>query len=118
MGKLTTHVLDTANGCPAAGIMVELWRLDGSSKMQMRVITTNADGRTTSPLLDESDIQAGEYELVFYVRSYFENRNGSSASPSPFLNIVPVRFTIFDTTQNYHVPLLVSPWSYSTYRGS
>lgn len=118
MGKLTTHVLDTANGCPAAGIMVELWRLDGSSKVQMRVITTNADGRTTSPLLDESDIQAGEYELVFYVRSYFENRNGISASPSPFLNIVPVRFTIFDTTQNYHVPLLVSPWSYSTYRGS
>jgi 5-hydroxyisourate hydrolase len=107
-GRLTTHVLDTADGRPAAGIPIELARLDGERREVLRTVTTNADGRTDGPLLEE--LEAGTYELVFSVGEHFGG-NG-------FLDRVPVRFTIADADAHYHVPLLVSPWSYSTYRGS
>ena len=106
-GRLTTHVLDTANGRPAAGIPIELARLDGEHRELLRSVKTNADGRTDEPLLEE--LQAGTYELVFAVGEHFGEG---------FLDRVPVRFTIADADAHYHVPLLVSPWSYSTYRGS
>lgn len=115
MGRLTTHVLDTYHGGPAARFTIELWRL-GADKERSRLatISTNDDGRANAPLLEGSALLAGEYELHFFVRDYFHARGVTA----PFLNIVPVRFTIFDAAQHYHVPLLVSPWSYSTYRGS
>ena len=106
-GRLTTHVLDTANGRPAAGVPVELARLDGERREVLRSVATNADGRTDQPLLEE--LQAGTYEIVFTVGEHFGEG---------FLDRVPVRFTIADADAHYHVPLLVSPWSYSTYRGS
>lgn len=113
MGKLTTHVLDTFHGGPAGGMRIELRRVDGSDELLASVVT-NADGRADAPLLEGATLAHGDYELTFYVRDYFVARR----SVSPFLDRVPVRFTVFDPTQNYHVPLLVSPWSYSTYRGS
>jgi len=106
--SLTTHVLDTMRGRPAAGITIELWSVD-QSKM-LKSVRTNADGRTDSPLLSGEEMSAGTYELVFFVGDYFGERK--------FLDRVPVRFVIADATSKYHVPLLVSPWSYSTYRGS
>jgi 5-hydroxyisourate hydrolase len=106
-GRLTTHVLDTAHGRPAAGIPVELARLDGEAREPLASVTTNADGRTDEPLLEE--LEPGTYELVFDVGGHFAEG---------FLDRVPVRFTIADADAHYHVPLLVSPWSYSTYRGS
>ena len=109
-GRLTTHVLDTADGRPAAGIPIELARLDGERREVLRTVTTNADGRTDGPLLAGSDLGAGTYELVFSVGEHFGGKG--------FLDRVPVRFTIADADAHYHVPLLVSPWSYSTYRGS
>lgn len=115
MGKLTTHVLDTYSGVPAANLTIQLWRFaDDGSRTQVTTIQTNGDGRSPMPLLDTATIMTGEYELVFFVREYF----AAQGIQTPFLNHVPVRFTIFDATQNYHVPLLVSPWAYSTYRGS
>lgn len=115
MGKLTTHVLDTYSGVPAANLTVELWRLHEDNKRSLlKSIQTNADGRADQPLLEGDALKTGEYELVFYVRVYFALKNVQA----PFLNRVPVRFTIFDANLNYHVPLLTSPWSYSTYRGS
>ncbi len=108
MGKLSTHVLDTANGRPAAGMKIELRRLpDGGT---LKTVSTNSDGRTDAPLLGPEEIVEGEYELVFHVGAYF--------GEAKFLDVVPVRFRIADAAQNYHVPLLCSPWSYSTYRGS
>ena len=106
-GRLTTHVLDTARGRPAAGIPVELARLDGGRREVVATTTTNADGRTDAPLLDAPE--PGTYELTFDVGEHFDEG---------FLGRVPVRFTIADAASHYHVPLLVSPWSYSTYRGS
>jgi 5-hydroxyisourate hydrolase len=108
-GRLTTHVLDTARGRPAAGIPVELARLAGDRREVLRTLRTNADGRTDTPLLDGGELQPGTYELVFDVGGHFAEG---------FLDRVPVRFTIADADAHYHVPLLVSPWSYSTYRGS
>ncbi len=106
MKSLTTHVLDTMNGRPAAGMKIELW----SSGRMLKSVTTNADGRTDAPLLNEQEFATGSYELVFFVGDYFGERR--------FLDRVPVRFNISDADAKYHVPLLVSPWSYSTYRGS
>jgi 5-hydroxyisourate hydrolase len=117
-GKLTTHVLDTAHGCPAKGITIELWQLDEASaqKQHLKTLTTNADGRTDSPLLSEQELKIGIYELVFLVGDYFAC---FEAIPQPpFLNRIPIQFGIADDQAHYHVPLLVSPWSYSTYRGS
>ena len=106
MSTLSTHVLDTAHGRPAAGMKIELWSL---GKL-LKTVTTNADGRTDAPLLAGEEMVASNYELVFYVGDYFGER--------AFLDQVPVRFTISNATAKYHVPLLVSPWAYSTYRGS
>jgi 5-hydroxyisourate hydrolase len=108
MNNLTTHVLDTMRGCPAAGMKVELWSIDQSKLL--KTMNTNSDGRTDSPLLAGDEMIAGNYELVFYVGDYFGERR--------FLDRVPVRFVISDAAAKYHVPLLVSPWAYSTYRGS
>jgi 5-hydroxyisourate hydrolase len=109
-GKLTTHVLDTARGRPAAGMRIELHRL-GNDRTLLSDIVTNVDGRTNYPLLEGVQFSTGIYELTFYVGDYF-------AETSRFLDLVPVRFTITDPEAHYHVPLLCSPWSYSTYRGS
>ena len=108
MGKLSTHVLDTAHGRPAAGMKIELRRMPGGALI--KTLTTNNDGRTDQPVLGPEEIQAGDYELSFHVGAYF--------GEAKFLEVVPVRFRIADATQNYHVPLLCTPWSYSTYRGS
>jgi 5-hydroxyisourate hydrolase len=113
-GKLSTHVLDLTIGRPAANMVVELWRWDGPSGEQLKRLETNADGRTESPLLTGPEFAAGDYELVFHVREYFAKRG----SECPFLDKVPIRFSVADAKANYHVPLLVTPWSYSTYRGS
>ena len=117
-GKLTTHVLDTANGCPAVGITIELWTIDPTGQTTLLKTTqTNADGRTDAALLTEQDMQAGLYELIFYVGDYFAHFSGE-AGEFPFLDRVPIRFGLSDPTSHYHVPLLVSPWAYTTYRGS
>lgn len=117
MGKLTTHVLDTANGRPARHMTIDLWRLhDDQTRTHLQTIITNQDGRGDAPLLVDEALHPGEYELVFHVRAYFMAQE--PAQPAPFLHTVPVRFTIYDASAAYHVPLLVSPWAYSTYRGS
>ena len=117
-GKLTTHVLDTANGCPGKGIAIALWQLDSKvdSRTLLKTFHTNHDGRTDEPLLTGEELQTGVYELVFSVGNYFA-RYGNYAEPL-FLDEIPIRFGISDIEAHYHVPLLVSPWSYSTYRGS
>ena len=117
IGKLTTHVLDTANGCPGAGIAISLYRLENGEEHPLTATFTNADGRTDSPLLVGEAMAVGVYELRFQVGDYFVTQGGALPNPS-FLDLVPIRFGIADATAHYHVPLLVSPWSYSTYRGS
>ncbi len=114
--SLSTHVLDTAQGRPAAGMRLELVRLDGELRENLLTTLTNADGRTDSPLLSPAEAQAGQYELLFHVADYFRAQ-GVTLPEVPFLDVVPVRFGL-SGTGHYHVPLLVSPWSYSTYRGS
>lgn len=118
-GKLTTHVLDTAYGRPATNMVIELWLVDGQSgqKTLLKTITTNNDGRTDAPLLSDQELKVGIYELVFLVHDYFAKTLDNLPNP-PFLNRIPIQFGIADVTVHYHVPLLVSPWSYSTYRGS
>jgi len=118
-GALTTHVLDTARGCPAAGVGIELWRLDpdGTGRMLLTTTRTNGEGRTDAPLLAGDEFVAGHYEIVFMVAAYFA-ATGAVEMSVPFLDRVPVRFGVADATAHYHVPLLVSPWSYTTYRGS
>ena len=118
-GRLTTHVLDTAHGCPASNITIELWRLDAESgrRTLLKTLRTNADGRTDAPLLVDDELTTGVYELEFAVGEYFNTQAEVMATP-PFLDRVPVRFGIADPDAHYHVPLLVSPWAYSTYRGS
>jgi 5-hydroxyisourate hydrolase len=110
-------VLDTAHGCPAAGMNVTLARLDGAQAAELRTLALNADGRADAPLLEGEALQVGRYRLVFETAAYFRAR-GASLSEPPFLDRVPLEFAISDPSANYHVPLLVSPWSYSTYRGS
>ncbi len=112
MGKLSTHVLDTAIGKPAAGMTIELF-FDGEP---VKEVVTNADGRTDSPLLEGAALKAGAYMLVFHVADYFESIGHADAGV--FLDTVPIAFSVSDAGQSYHVPLLLSPWSYSTYRGS
>jgi 5-hydroxyisourate hydrolase len=116
-GRLTTHVLDTASGQPGAGLVVELFRIDGEARRLLARLTTNDDGRTPAPLLAGSDLVRGIYELVFDVGAYFRARGVALTEPA-FLDLVPVRFGIADPARHYHVPLLVSPYGYSTYRGS
>ncbi len=114
-GKLTTHVLDTANGKPATGMAVDL--LDLQSGELIITFLTNADGRADAPLLTGGAMAAGKYELRFHVADYFAIA-GTPLPEEPFLDVVPVVFGIADPGAHYHVPLLVSPWAYSTYRGS
>jgi 5-hydroxyisourate hydrolase len=118
-GRLTTHVLNIAQGQPAAGVEITLWRLErnGSGRQLLKTVCTNADGRTDAPLLPGEDLTEGIYELVFAVGAYFA-AHAPASEVLPFLDLVPVRFCIADPTVHYHVPLLVSPWAYSTYRGS
>lgn len=117
-GKLTTHVLDTAQGCPAAQLTIELWTLspDGNRAL-LKTVHTNSDGRTDAPLLMDSEFQVGVYELVFFVGEYFDQHCENLPNPR-FLDRIPLQFGIADLSLHYHVPLLVSPWAYSTYRGS
>ncbi|WP_322008792.1 hydroxyisourate hydrolase [Paraburkholderia sp. J12] len=117
MGKLTTHVLDTANGRPGNGIKVELFALSGDTRRALKTVTTNHDGRCDEPLLDGAALATGEYELVFHAGDYFAAL-GTKVPEPRFVDRVVLRFGIADTAAHYHVPLLVSPWSYSTYRGS
>lgn len=112
-GFLTTHVLDTANGRPAAGMQIDLFALEGAARRHLVGMITNDDGRTDSPILPAADFALGRYELVFQVGQYFAR----GESPR-FLDDVPIRFGINDAASHYHVPLLVSPFSFSTYRGS
>ena len=115
--QLTTHVLDTARGRPAQDVRIELWSLEGSEPRLLKTTATNRDGRTDTPLLDGTGMRAGQYELVFCVGDYFA-KAGLGSDRGRFLDRVPVRFGIADAASSYHVPLLVSPWSYTTYRGS
>jgi 5-hydroxyisourate hydrolase len=117
MGKLTTHVLDTANGRPAAGMAVALYRLDAGTPTLLERIVLNADGRADRPLLEGPQLAAGRYRLVFAVGAYFKAR-GTVLPDPPFLDEVPLDFGLSSLDQHYHVPLLASPFAYSTYRGS
>jgi 5-hydroxyisourate hydrolase len=116
-GKLTTHILDTANGCPAAGVTIELWSIQPEGKTLITTTQTNTDGRTDAPILTGDALQPGLYELVFAIGDYFTQHHPDLPQPL-FLDQVPIRFGIADANVHYHVPLLASPWSYTTYRGS
>ena len=116
-GRLSTHVLDTQAGKPAAGIRVELYEIGASATSLLLETVTNADGRTDEPLVAGSPLRVGRYELRFHVGEYFAKRNANLPQPA-FLDVVPIRFAIAEPEGHYHVPLLVTPWSYSTYRGS
>ncbi|HZI56913.1 MAG TPA: hydroxyisourate hydrolase [Verrucomicrobiae bacterium] len=117
MGRLSTHVLDTASGKPAAGLVIRLYALHGDERSLLKSTTTNVDGRTDVPLLTGDELIAGIYELVFCAGNYHRTQGQMLESP-PFLDEIVVRFGIADPAAHYHVPLLLSPYSYSTYRGS
>ncbi len=112
MGKLTTHVLDTATGQPAVGLKIEVW----GDKL-LKTTHTNTDGRADVPLLEGGALQAGQYELRFFAGNYLRAQNAKLPEPL-FLDVIPIRFGISDPSQHFHVPLLLSPFGYSTYRGS
>ena len=115
-GYLTTHVLDTARGCPAEKLKVEFLRLDGTSRTLVRTLQTNADGRTDAPVMPADEFAFGTYELVFHAGAYFRE-HGAASEGIGFLDTIPVRFGISEHI-HYHVPLLLAPYSYATYRGS
>lgn len=112
-GKLSTHVLDLTRGAPAAGMEIELWALR-EPPLQLKVVTTNADGRTDAPLLTGDDLRAGDYQLVFKIRDYFAKHGVQTT----FFVYAAVFFRVEDPTASYHVPLLCTPWAYNTYRGN
>ncbi|MCL4675661.1 MAG: hydroxyisourate hydrolase [Pararhodobacter sp.] len=116
-GYLTTHVLDTARGCPAAGLKIALYKLSGNSHKLLVEMVTNADGRTDAPILAPADFATGTYELVFFAGDYLR-ATGQNGDEPLFLDQVPLRFGMNDAQAHYHVPLLLSPYGYSTYRGS
>lgn len=123
-GYLTTHVLDTARGAPAAGLRIELWRLSGDRREALADVTTNADGRTDAPILPRESFATGTYELVFHAGDYLRATGqagpegaGTEGAGPLFLDTVPIRFGMAEAA-HYHVPLLLSPFGYSTYRGS
>ena len=115
-GRLTTHVLDTASGKPAAGLSISLYRLEGESRSHLKTVSTNQDGRCDAPLLHGAEFAEGEYELVFAAGDYLRGQGVDLPSPA-FLDVVPIRFGMAEGA-HYHVPLLLSPYGYSTYRGS
>lgn len=115
-GYLTTHVLDTARGCPAAGLTIELYRITGSERARLRRLRTNADGRTDEQILPAAEFRTGTYELVFHAGAWLD-ANGTPPETPRFLDLIPIRFGMSEAT-HYHVPLLLSPFGYSTYRGS
>lgn len=117
MGRLSTHVLDTVAGQPAAGVRIDFSVLEGGRWRPIKTVRTNADGRTDEPLMAGDAMLAGEFKLVFHVAEYFRGKGVELPDP-PFLDRVPLRFGIADRAAHYHVPLLCTPWSYSTYRGS
>jgi hydroxyisourate hydrolase len=117
MAGLTTHVLDTVRGKPAVGVEIELYALEHGRAELVRAATTNADGRTDQPLIPAAQARVGTFELRFHIGAYFHAQGASVAEPA-FLDIVPIRFSIADPSAHYHVPLVATPWSYSTYRGS
>jgi 5-hydroxyisourate hydrolase len=114
---LSTHVLDTMHGCPAAGMAVELYTTEGDVATLVRRITLNSDGRSDKPLYENNTLKVGTYRLVFDVAGYFKAKGVALPEPN-FLNRVSLDFGVANVAQHYHVPLLVSPWTYSTYRGS
>ncbi len=119
-GRVTTHVLDTARGQPASGLRIEVYRLadaDGNGRRHIASLTTNADGRTDVPAISSDDMAAGSYELIFCAGDYLERLHGKPDGVA-FLDVIPIRFGVTDPDQHYHVPLLLSPFGYSTYRGS
>lgn len=115
-GYLTTHVLDTARGCPAEGLQIELYRIEGDARTHLRTLRTNADGRTTQQILPAAEFSEGVYELVFHAGAYLDATGTAPESPR-FLDLIPIRFGMSGRS-HYHVPLLLSPFGYSTYRGS
>ena len=117
MARLSTHVLDLSRGVAAAGVAIELHRLDGDARRRLVDTTTNVDGRTDAPLLTGERLEPGVYEITFHAGAYFR-RTGIALSDPPFLDQIVVRIGIADAAANYHVPLLISPYGYSTYRGS
>ena len=116
-GYVTTHVLDAARGCPAAGMRIELFRIEGERRRLVREVTTNADGRTDAPVIPMGEAETGVWELVFHAGAYLDAAGLGGESPR-FLDVIPIRFGIADAGEHYHVPLLLAPYSYSTYRGS
>lgn len=118
MTGLTTHVLDTALGKPAEGLAIDLYRLEGEVRSHLKTVTTNADGRVDGgPILNGESFRKGTYELVFHAGDYLR-RSGAALADPAFLDVIPIRFGIADESGHYHVPLLISPYGYSTYRGS
>ena len=117
MGHLSTHVLDTAHGCPAAGMKFTLQRLEGTGVVTLKAQALDADGRADGPLLGAAEMAVGRYRLLFEVAPYFRARGVDLPEP-PFIDTVQLDFGIADAAGHYHVPLLVSPWAYSSYRGS
>jgi 5-hydroxyisourate hydrolase len=117
MGKLSTHVLDTSIGKPGKDISIQLFRVSGAKSELLTTRLTNSDGRCDEPLLEGDQLKMGEYQLEFDIGAYFAKSNPSLPDPA-FLNIVVIRFQVANVLENYHVPLVVTPWSYSTYRGS
>lgn len=115
-GFLTTHVLDTSRGCPAAGIIIELFRVEDETRLLLKTLTTNEDGRTDAQILPADDFANGTYELVFHAGDYFDAVGVAPEVPR-FLDVIPIRFGMSEAA-HYHVPLLLSPFGYSTYRGS
>lgn len=116
-GYLTTHVLDTSRGCPAEGLLIELYAITQTARTKLVEMRTNSDGRTDAPILPENKFEIGTYELVFHAGDYLRSTGLAGAEPL-FLDQIPLRFGMSDSDAHYHVPLLLSPYSYSTYRGS
>jgi 5-hydroxyisourate hydrolase len=116
-GYVTTHVLDAGRGVPAAGMRIELFRIEGEDRRLVRSVVTNADGRTDGPVIPKGEMAIGIYELLFHAGDYLDAAGAPGESPR-FLDRVPIRFGIADEAEHYHVPLLLAPYSYSTYRGS
>lgn len=117
MGRLTTHVLDTANGCPGEGIHITLYRVTEGGLTLLKTAKTNHDGRVDAPLLEGKELTEGHYVIEFAVGDYFRTQGATLSDPA-FLDMIPIRFGVADAGAHYHVPLLVSPYGYSTYRGS